>query len=49
MLLSHSEMCTKISAPPSAGVINPCPLLRQNDLTVPATVGFFKARSVLKT
>lgn len=44
---SYSEMCTKMSSPPSLGMINPCPLLRLKLFTVPWINGFLIARSHL--
>lgn len=41
-------MCTKISSPPSTGVIKPCPLLRLKLLTFPIIKGFRIARSDLR-
>lgn len=44
---TYSEMCTKISSPPSFGVMNPWPFERQKLFTVPWIKGFRIARSHL--
>lgn len=41
-----SEMCTKMSLPPSAGVMNPWPLDREKYLQTPLKVGPCDARAV---
>ena len=38
-MVTYSEMCTKISFPPSSGVIKPWPLFRQNSLQTPVCSG----------
>lgn len=45
---TYSEMWTKISSPPSNGVIKPCPFSLQNVLIVPSNSAVLSILSDLK-
>lgn len=48
LLYTYSDTWTKMSSPPSFGVMNPCPFCRQNVRIVPRTCGSCSMRSRLE-